>query len=292
MIFIFDYLRGAGTLIGLATGDALGAPLEGLKAKKEVYSEMISGGLHYTGAGGITDDTLSALAICESLIENEGFSPEDIAFRICSEFLMHPQFFGPTSAEVFISMLKGKNPFEISKRIGERGGGTTNGSVMRGAPIGIFFPPDKTRMPSIVCSRITHYNPVSCECSAFVNNMISRMCRGEDRNTAFTKAFSECEIKRTQKILSQYKKYPMIPSLDSLQATHCALSVFMESKNFEEMLILAVNMGGDTDTIGAVCGAMGGALWGCNEIPLRWRGALKESGRIENDAFRLADVSL
>ncbi|MDD4126290.1 MAG: ADP-ribosylglycohydrolase family protein [Methanomicrobium sp.] len=292
MIFIFDYLRGAGTIIGLATGDAMGAPLEGLNPQKEPVREMISGGLHHVRAGDITDDTLSALAITDSLIENKGFFPDDIAFRMCNEYIKKPDFFGPTSALVFNDMLKGKDPFAVSKELYERGGGRSNGSVMRGAPIGVFYPPEKTRNFSITCSRITHYHPVACECTAFVNNLVSRLCRGESKNNAYDNAFLECENRDVKRVLGNLKSYPLNPSLDSLEATHCAVSIFMDADNFEEMLIRAVNLGGDADTIGAISGAVGGAFWGCNEIPQRWVRKLNCLKRIETAAFSLAENAL
>ena len=292
MIFIFDYLRRAGTLIGLATGDSLGASLEGLPARKIPVKEIVSGGVHLTKAGDITDDTLQALAVAESIIENNGFFAYDIALRMCREYQKKPFFFGPTSSVVFEGMLRKRDPFILSQQLYESGGGRSNGSVMRGAPIGIFFPPAKTRRYSIMCSKITHYHPVACECTAFVNNMISRLCRGEKRTDAYDRALLECNNREVIKILLHPEKYPLIPSLDSLEATHCAVSVFMQSGSFEEMLIQAVNMGGDADTIGAVSGALGGAYWGLDQIPERWFSKLKDIKRIENSAFALAKKAI
>lgn len=288
MIFIFDYLRGAGTIIGLATGDALGAPLEGLNAQKIPVTDIISGGYNNTRAGDITDDTLLALAIAESLIEMKGFFPDDIALRMCMEYQKEPRFFGPTSKEVFSSILNGMDYSKISYNLYKKGGGKSNGSVMRGPPLGVFYPPGEVRAYSILCSQITHFHPVSCECSALINSMISRLCRGEGKIQAFKNTLLECEEVSVKKILSDYKSYPLNPSLDSLQATHCALSLFLESENFEEMLIRAVNMGGDTDTIGAICGALGGAYGGIDVIPKRWRNKLKNAERIQKTAYILA----
>jgi ADP-ribosyl-[dinitrogen reductase] hydrolase len=93
-------------------------------------------------------------------------------------------------------------------------------------------------------------------------------------------------------MLSEIRRTPLKSSLDALEATHCAVSVFMQSSDFEGMLIQAVNMGGDTDTIGAICGALGGAFWGLDEIPKRWRLKLKHRRRIEKAAFALAKKAI
>ena len=292
MIFIFDYLRGAGTIIGLAAGDALGAPLEGLNPQKKLITEKIPGGIQKREAGEITDDTLSALAISESLVELKGFFLNDIARRMCEEYVKKPGFFGPTSTGVFLGMLAGEDFLAVSKKICQRGGGKSNGSVMRGAPVGVYFPPEKTREFSIKCSKITHYHPVSCECSSFVNSMVSRLCRGFERSDSYKEALSEIENKTVADMLSNLNSYPLNPSLDSLKATHCAVSVFMDADNFEEMLIRAVNLGGDADTIGAICGALGGGYWGADEIPKRWAEKLKSLKRIKCAAYSLAECAL
>jgi ADP-ribosyl-[dinitrogen reductase] hydrolase len=54
---------------------------------------------------------------------------------------------------------------------------------------------------------------------------------------------------------------------------------FLNTSSFEDALVAAVNLGGDTDTIGAVCGALSGACYGLGEIPLRWQQPL--AGRLE-----------
>ena len=61
--------------------------------------------------------------------------------------------------------------------------------------------------------------------------------------------------------------------LDTLQA---AVWCFVNTATFEEALVTAVNLGGDTDTIGAVAGALAGAFYGREGIPPRWLEPLRE----------------
>jgi ADP-ribosyl-[dinitrogen reductase] hydrolase len=71
-------------------------------------------------------------------------------------------------------------------------------------------------------------------------------------------------------VLGNYREYSIVPGLDAVECSHAALSCFMESRSLEHALIRAVNLGGDTDTVGACCGALAGAYWGMEAIPSRW----------------------
>ncbi len=300
MIFILYYLRAAGCLIGLAVGDALGAPLECLSPKSVPIKRFISGGVHNLPAGSVTDDTYLALAFAESLISNCGYFGDDFKRRMIDEYLRAPYFYGPTSRFVFEAEIhkqgsvNQKNPAKVlyESRGGRFGsGGRSNGSVMRGAPAGIFYPPESVRDISIRSSQITHYHPIACECTAFVNQMISRMVRGEEKHAAFHYALMQCEESEVIEMLENRDKYPINPDMDALLTTHAAVSIFMDSKSFEDMLVTAVNMGGDADTVGAICGALGGAYQGLNEIPRDLVCGLLERDRIEKTAFTLAEMS-
>ncbi len=70
--------RYRGSLLGLAAGDALGAPLEGVPPGSfEPVEDMRGGGFHGLDAGQWTDDTSMALCLAESLVERRGFDPVD-----------------------------------------------------------------------------------------------------------------------------------------------------------------------------------------------------------------------
>jgi ADP-ribosyl-[dinitrogen reductase] hydrolase len=64
--------------------------------------------------------------------------------------------------------------------------------------------------------------------------------------------------------------------IDSLEA---ALWAFYHGSSFEESLVLAVNLGEDTDTVGAICGQLAGAYYGVDAIPTRW---LEKLHRVED----------
>lgn len=274
MIFILQIERAGGVLLGLAVGDAFGAPLEGHPPPSQPVREMPPGGAY-------TDDTLQALALARSLVVCRGFSPEDCMARLLEGFREYPQFYGPTSSAVFTLVLSGMLPGEAALQVHRsRGGSRSNGSVMRGPPLGVFTASPLLEELSTACSRLTHWDPVAGASSAFVNRMVADLARGASREDAFRHASATCRSAEVLDLLVDYGAHPPDPSLDALLATHCAVTVFMGAASFPEAVLRAVNLGGDADTVGAVTGALAGAYWGISAIPGTWVTSLKDHGRI------------
>jgi ADP-ribosyl-[dinitrogen reductase] hydrolase len=285
-------MRAVAALIGLAIGDALGAPLEGLPPPKIPVKEMQGGGIHHTRPGQYTDDTMQACALAHSLIACAGFCPEDFIGRLIEEYHSNPKFFGPTSSSVLDLIDTGMAPETAAALVHERRGGSrSNGSVMRGIPLGVFYRPDTVRAVSLAASRLTHFDPVAGEASAFVNRMVSGMCRGEPRWEAYERALARCRDRELAGMLASYGAYPLEPSLDAVLCTHCAVSIFLDASSFSDAVIAAVNLGGDADTVGAITGGLAGSYWGCSAVPKPWLRALQDSAEILDLARRLWSVS-
>jgi ADP-ribosylglycohydrolase len=285
VIFILQEERVVGVLLGLAVGDALGAPLEGQLPPARKVTEMRAGGMY-------TDDTLQALALARSLVVSHGFSPEDCMVRLLEGYLRYPEFYGPTSSAVFSLVLGGMAPGIAAEQVHLRmGGSRSNGSVMRGPPLGAFSSSPFLEEVSLACSRLTHWDPVAGACSAFVNRMVSDLARGSSREDAFRHACSTCRIPEVSEFLLGFRDHPPDPSLDALLATHCALTVFMGAGSFADAVVTAVNLGGDADTVGAITGSLAGAYWGATAIPPLWRVRLRDHDHIidlAGDLFRAA----
>jgi ADP-ribosyl-[dinitrogen reductase] hydrolase len=285
-------MRAVGAFIGLAIGDALGAPLEGLPPRPFAVTDMSGGGIHNTLPGQYTDDTLQASALAQTLLECGGFDPEDFARRLVRVYHAHPEFFGPTSRSVLDLIDAGVAPTAAARMVHEaRGGSRSNGSVMRGIPVGIFYPPGEVREASLAASRVTHFDSAAGEASAFVNRMVSGMCRGEETDTAFGRALAACEDPELRGLLEDYRAYPPDPSLDAVLCTHCAVRIFMDAVSFREAVVAAVNLGGDADTVGAIVGGLAGARYGCEAIPASWLSALQDREELLDLARRLVRVS-
>lgn len=288
MTFISDILHATGVLVGLAIGDAMGAPFEAFPESPGFVSDLLPGGRMARKSGRYTDDTLQALALAESLAACGKYCPEDFMERLIRDFDRFPFWYGPTSGAIFTHVREGV-PLHAAARIvhAERGGSRSNGSVMRGAPIGVFYSGPEVEACSFACSALTHRDPVAGACSSFVNRMVSDMCRGIPKRRAWARAVQRCRIAEVADVLGRYRSYPRVPGLDALLATHAALSVFMETESFRETVPVAVSLGGDSDTVGAIAGALAGAAYGVHTIPETWRFGLDGSGRVWRAAYRL-----
>ncbi|WP_440951168.1 ADP-ribosylglycohydrolase family protein [Methanosphaerula subterraneus] len=277
-------------MVGVAIGDALGAPFEGYPGDGLV-TEMQGGGPHNRVKGGWTDDTLQMLAVADSLITCRGFSAEDQLTRMLAGYRRNPEFYGPTSSMVFDLIQAGRPPLQAAAEAGSRQGSRSNGAVMRGPPIGVMYSTRQVQEVSLLCAALTHHDPVPGACSAFVNQMISDLCRGSDRRTAHRHACTRCRESEVAEILGNYLDYQPEPALDALLSTHAALRFFMEAESCEEAIVHAVSIGGDTDTIGAICGALAGACWGVTAIPVRWISVLHGVNTLIRTADQLALIA-
>ena len=271
VIFISGYVSAAGSLAGLAIGDAMGAPFEGHSHISAGDLRIFQSGIFLKNQAHFTDDTLQAIAVAESLIQCRGYCPEDLIERLIIGYKRFPQYYGPTSRRAFEAVIAGSPPDRAAVQVrGERSGSRSNGSVMRGPPIGIFFRGEKVREVSLRCSYLTHDHPVAAECSAWVNQMVSDLCRGFSKTGAFSRALHRCDDEEVIRVLGGYHQYGLVPGLDALEATHAALSVFMESRTFQDAITGAIRLGGDTDTVAAIAGALAGAWTGYRGIPETW----------------------
>jgi ADP-ribosyl-[dinitrogen reductase] hydrolase len=232
---------------------------------------MLPGGRHFRKKGEITDDTVQAVAIAESLAENAGFNQKDLIYRLLRGYEDRPEWYGPTSSAFFALVKTGTLPHHAAWLVHKRlHGSRSNGSVMRGFPVGIFYSPPHVYSMSLKCSQLTHYDPVPAHCSAWLNVMVSDMCRGISRHRAFCHARSLCTNQEVHTILGNYTEYAPVASLDAVLCSHAALSCFMNACTLETAILSAINLGGDSDTAGACCGALAGAFWGLEAIPGRW----------------------
>lgn len=281
-------MRHGGSLVGLAIGDALGAPLEGSRKPEAWVTQMRPGGRHFRKKGQVTDDTFQAIAVAESLASSGRFDPENLVKKLSSGYIQRPEWYGPTSTLFFDLVRSGTVPHQAARIVHQRRGGSrTNGSVMRGFPLGILYPPDQVYDVSLTCSALTHYDPVGGHCSAFLNTMVSAMVRGSPRDRAFRYARSLCTYQEVHTVLGSYDRYDPDPSLDAVLCSHAALYSFMHARTPEMAILSAVNLGGDADTVGACTGALAGAYWGLEALPERWQRDVEEHDNLVELAERV-----
>ena len=262
----------AGSMLGLAIGDALGAPVEftprGGFPFVEGYQE---GGRFHLPSGAWTDDTAMALCLADSLIHNDGFDAEDLLQRFCKWAEHGENSSTGISVGIGQNTLRALGDFKRTGRLeAEAFGAKTdgNGSLMRLAPAVCFASHDLETAMNLAAtqSRTTHASAIAEECCRFSAGLIFKLLHGADYETAKvdTLAFGWCDE------LIEALGFPLtgvddglIPSggyvLDSLRA---ALWCIENTHSFKNAVLLAVNLGDDADTTAAITGQISGAIHG------------------------------
>jgi ADP-ribosyl-[dinitrogen reductase] hydrolase len=278
-----DRYRGA--LVGLAVGDALGATVEFMSREQileeyGIHREITGGGWLGLPPGEITDDTEMALCIAESLTRLGRFDADDIANRFLAWYRSNPRDVGNATRAVLGRMDTGLSweeaAAETRRRLAPRDAG--NGSLMRCAPVALFARQDEelNRSSSASSSRVTHMNPLAVECCVVYNLVLARLLDDPTLDVLETaSAYAESQL-----IGDALGTIPTMDRAD-IDASGYVLSTFTaacwavhRADSFEEAVILAVNLGGDADTTGAVAGALAGARWGLSSVPQRWSDTL------------------
>lgn len=298
--------KAGGALLGLACGDALGRPVE-FKSRRRIRSgygrvtEMLADGTHSKPAGTITDDTEQALAIARSLDECGDFDGEDIAARFVEWYRSGPFDIGLTTSAALRKLDDGvewTRAGELALEERGAGAGAGNGSVMRAAPIAVAYADDRDRLVEVSrdTSRITHADERCTDGAAALNVLIAEYLNGGaepleaaiDWLSASHGDTSREVLSRLRGVAGEPKADDELPNggyvVDTLEA---ALTVALDAETFEEAVVRAVNLGGDTDTTGAVAGAVAGARFGATEVPDRWLEHIDEEEELRGLARRL-----
>ena len=154
---------------------------------------------------------------------------------------------------------------------------------MRLAPVPIFYHGDgeKAVLNAVDSARTTHASPQALQTTAYFAGLIwgalNQVPKDELLKPYYTPmkdlSFTDLHPDVEKVIAGDYKKHSiedLSPSGYAPESLEVALWAFYNSENFEEGLLMAVNMGGDADTIGAIYGQLTGAFYGAKNIPRNW----------------------
>ena len=280
-------LRGA--LIGLAVADALGTTLEFKRPGTfKPIEDMVGGGPFKLEPGQWTDDTSMALCLAASLVETGGFDPKDQMERYLRWW--HEGYMSSTGSCFDIGGTVG-TALSTFTRTGDPLSGPTdpqsagNGSLMRLAPVPMFFAADAGKAISRAAdsSRTTHGTAEAVDACRYFAGLIIGAIQGRLKNELLSENFSPVPL--------LWRTEPLAPAIADIAAgsfkekeppeikgggyvVHCleaALWAFNKSEDFRSGALMAVNLGDDADTTGAVYGQIAGAFYGEEGIPLEWR---------------------
>jgi ADP-ribosyl-[dinitrogen reductase] hydrolase len=271
--------RAYGAMLGLAVGDAVGVPLEFSKRDSlPPVSEMIGGGPFGLEPGEWTDDTSMALCIMDSLIALRSFNGIDILNRFVRWFEDGENSVNGRCFDIGITTRASLDRFV---RLGTPAGRgphnekhAGNGSLMRLAPIAIFAASDLGEAARLAHqqSMLTHANNLAANACEFFATLLVEAMRGLDKETVLRSRFwfGHPAINGIAAGNWVGKTRDEISSSGYVVSTlEAAMWCVHRTSSFEDAIVLAVNLGDDSDTVGAVTGQLAGALYGRAGIPER-----------------------
>lgn len=280
--------RYRGCLIGLAGGDALGTSLEFKSPGTfKTIKDMVGGGPFSLKPGEWTDDTSMALCLAESLIESKGFDPKDQMRRYlkwyregCLSSNGRCFDIGNTVRQALDRFERTEDPFSGSTNPQSAG----NGSIMRLAPVPMFYARDPLQAieRSGESSRSTPGAIAAVDLCRYLGALIVGALNRTPKEDLLADHFSPVPgywsqkplVKEIDEIASgsfKHRKFPEIQGTGYVvKSLEAALWVFYRSNSFEEGCLIAVNLGDDADTTGAIYGQLAGAHYGISGIPESW----------------------
>jgi ADP-ribosyl-[dinitrogen reductase] hydrolase len=309
--------RARGALLGLAVGDALGTTLEfkwpevtPLPARVTgPHRDITGGGPFHLAPGEVTDDTQMACCLAASLRARGAFDARDVVRRYIDWREVAFDVGVQTSAALRLAEAA---PLDGGRLVWERRAGMKpagNGSLMRAAPIGVFFADADARIAaSWADSALTHYDPRCLLACVSFNAAIAAGVRGDSPAAMLEAASAELRRAIDERATSSSPVFAELraaardigedlrlgvaddPRLEGVAggdvldlhaqvgfvrvAFRLAVWELAHAPTLEAALVDVVNRGGDADTNGAIAGALLGAHHGEDAIPAAWRAAV------------------
>lgn len=274
--------RFRGMILGIAVGDALGAPVE-MKSTRRIR-KMFKGpikDLHpcrgQKEAGWTTDDTALSVCMAESLAEHGSYDPENAFSYYLHWFFLDGKGMGSNTKFVFKSADEGMDPRLAAELFSylRPGRAVSNGGLMRTAPLGAFYHTDPVQMEqaSRIDASMTHYDSLSAEACVAYNFILKDLLEGKEPSFQSDVPVVEASLKASKSVARDLITNGRGMVLVSLAGAAWAAR---EAKDLEHGIIEVVNWGGDADSNAAIAGGLLGAKFGPDSIPKRWLDKLQE----------------
>ncbi|MBW3604934.1 MAG: ADP-ribosylglycohydrolase family protein [Actinobacteria bacterium] len=304
---LHDRFRGA--LLGTAVGDALGAPFDG---SPTVNATDLAAWIHADAPLRWTDDTHMTIGVAESLIACGGFDGQHMAGRFVANHNAEPwRGYGAGPPIVFDGLRRGAAWDEPAAALFDGQGSYGNGAAMRAAPAGLFAVHDVADAAHLArqTARITHAHEFAQDGAALQSSAVAWLTTAaptphwlialglmqELRLVARTDVFQD-KLAAVERLAGNVPVDDAAALLGTgvaaAEAVPAALFAFTRHiDSFTDAVTCAVQLGGDTDTIAAMTGALAGAFHGATAIPTPWRNRLEASDRLESLADELFTVA-
>lgn len=280
--------KALGAYLGLAVGDALGAPVEFLTKREIAYKgthrEMTGGGWLKLKPGQITDDTEMSLYLGRAWLQADGWDARIAAEQLAAWLKHHPIDVGNTCRRgIRRYMLDGTLHGEPCD--GDGG----NGAAMRILPIALATYGDDAAFQSaaIEQAHLTHHHPLSDAATLALGRMVHSLLAGQGLKQCIKLAKALVEAHPQFK----FSPYPGRASGYIVDTMQTVLHHFIHTDSFESCVVETVNCGEDADTNGAIVGMLAGALYGVEAIPQRWLDKLDVAVKTEIEQQTLVFLS-
>lgn len=282
---MLDRLKGG--LFGVAVGDALGGTTEFMsvrevKAQYGYLTEIIGGGVWQLEPGEVTDDTMMTLCVAEGILENPAEPLEAIGRHFLEWHQSRPKDIGNIIRHVF-EKYEGdwlEAAFIAHADMGQSGG---NGSLMRCLPAALAYnDPAEVERVTIMQSRMTHYDPRCAEAGVIYNRIADRLLRGEDLSEAI---LAEIKGSEYEGMIEDEPDCP--PSGFVVHTFRWVLHILLHATDFSDAVQRAANLGGDSDTIGAIAGGLAGIYYGYEGIPAKYTDTILIKDRLDRVVSQL-----
>jgi ADP-ribosyl-[dinitrogen reductase] hydrolase len=296
--------RIVGSVLGLAIGDAVGAPFEGRRAA-EVPDPLPALELPWMGLppGSTTDDTAMARNLVQSLAARGEFDPDDLMARHLEWFRSNPPDVGTFTRRVLSRVDRGEDAFEAARSVWEERGpevSAGNGSVMYCAPLGLAYANRVDELPEVApkLSALTHYDERCRTAVLAVTVAVAALARGQSSEGAVAAAFVAVEDGEGGEELEYLVEMAGVGRpIDGPDQGFClftagvALQSLLGTGDFEVEVSRVVALGGDTDTNAAVAGALLGALVGEAGLPDTWLDRVQDRTVVRAEALTLVTAT-
>jgi ADP-ribosyl-[dinitrogen reductase] hydrolase len=296
--------RVVGSVLGLALGDALGAPFEGRRAD-DVPDPIPAFEVPWMDRppGSTTDDTAMARHLVQSLAARDRFDPDDLVPRHLEWFRLDPPGVGSLTRRVLTRVARGEDAFEAARAVWKERGpevSAGNGSVMYCAPLGLAYAnrPEELLELAPRLSALTHYDERCRTAVLAVTLAVAALVRGESPDGAVSAGLRGVEDRDGGEELEYLVEMAGVTRrIDGPDRSFClftagvGLQSLLGTGDFEAELRRVVSLGGDTDTNGAVAGGLLGAFIGEGALPPRWLERLQDRDAIRGEAESLISLA-
>lgn len=292
--------RFTGCVLGLAIGDAMGAPYEGGILERALWRFI---GRTRDGRRRWTDDTQMSIDIMESIIALGRIDSDDLSARFARSYHWS-RGYGPATAKVLKRIRRGVHWSRASYSV-FRDGSFGNGAAMRAPIIGLFdaLTPERIKQSAAASAIVTHAHELAMQGAQLIAHAVAasvmRKSNEEILNLMTEIALDEQFRSRLAKV-RQWRESGDQPSPQEVAKTlgngiaatrSCVTALYIalafHDQPISDMLRFVARIRGDTDTIGAMAGAIWGARNGASEIPDELVTAIEQHQRLRELSLAL-----